>query len=100
MGKRIIKNAVGDMLPSTVLGREKTGFTFPFDRWLSDELSNVVHNALSDNAVSETPIDADGAAWVRQEYIKGNLHWSRLWALVVFSHWIDTHLSNQGQSSA
>lgn len=98
--KELLKDAVSDMIPSTVLTREKTGFTFPFDEWLSEELTPVVDDALSDSLLSATPVDGDNVEWVRQEYEKGNLHWSRLWALVVLSLWIDTHISGNDSSGA
>lgn len=90
--KPLLRRAVAGCLPDSVLDREKTGFTFPFAEWLKDELTPVVDEALRSEAVEQTPLDLDEAEHVRKAFEAGELHWSRLWALVVLSLWIDEHL--------
>lgn len=95
--KDILKDAVSDAVPPAALNRKKTGFTFPFENWLSGELAPVVDDALSEHRLSEIQIEREGVEDIRRQYEDGNLHWSRLWALVVLSLWIDTHITDHGR---
>ncbi|MFC7069357.1 asparagine synthase (glutamine-hydrolyzing) [Halobaculum lipolyticum] len=90
--KALLKDAVSDLLPLDVIEREKTGFTFPFAEWLRDDLSDVVTEATSADRLAATPIDAAAAADVRDQFLAGDRHWSRVWALTVLSLWMDEHL--------
>ncbi|SDY33080.1 asparagine synthase (glutamine-hydrolyzing) [Halopenitus persicus] len=98
--KGVLKDAVADAVPSVVLDRKKTGFTFPFENWLSGELAPVVDDALSERRLSKTQIERAGAEDIRQRFENGDVHWSRLWALVVLSLWIDTHITNHKRASS
>jgi asparagine synthase (glutamine-hydrolysing) len=90
--KGLLKEALSSDLPDAVLQREKTGFTFPLATWLADELESVVDDALSRHRLDRTPLDPDAVETVRREFDAGHCHWSRLWALVVLTLWIDEHL--------
>lgn len=92
--KGILKDAVSDAVPSTVLNRKKTGFTFPFENWLSDVLVPVVDDALSEQLFSETQLESGAVEDIRRRFEDGKVHWSRLWALVVLSLWINTHITD------
>lgn len=90
--KDLLKETVDDLLPLDVIEREKTGFTFPFAEWLREDLYDIVEKALSMDQLSRTPIDPDAAVGVPKQFITGDPHWSRIWALTVLSLWIDEHL--------
>ncbi len=92
--KDLLKRSVAEDVPSTVLDRDKTGFTSPFAEWLDGELSSLVESTLSSSALGGTPISHSAADDVLDSYRAGNEHWSRVWALVVLSTWIDTHLES------
>jgi asparagine synthase (glutamine-hydrolysing) len=90
--KGLLKRAAGEDLPPDILDREKTGFEFPFATWLKDELTDIVDEALSDDTLRQIPISPNSARSVRRAYNRGEEHWSRVWALVVFSLWVNQHL--------
>lgn len=90
--KGLLKRAAGEDLPPNILDREKTGFEFPFATWLKDELTDIVDEALSDDTLRQIPISPNSAQSVRRAYNRGEEHWSRVWALVVFSLWVNQHL--------
>jgi asparagine synthase (glutamine-hydrolysing) len=78
--KPLLVGALGEDLPREVWDRPKMGFTFPFDTWLrqqSDELESycLESKLLRRNAVVDM--------W--QRFRARRVHWSRVWALVVFS---------------
>ena len=48
-GKRILRDAVRDLLPDTVLERPKKGFGIPVARWLNGPLRDLLHDVLGDD---------------------------------------------------
>jgi len=44
--KYILKRAVADMLPETIIKRRKTGFTIPTNKWLFEGLWNMTEESL------------------------------------------------------
>lgn len=92
--KPLLRRAVSDIVPSTVLQRDKTGFTFPFAEWLDDELEPVVERAFQEDILAQTPLDVNAARSLREAFRRGEVHWSRPWAVVVLSLWVDEHLTN------
>ena len=96
--KPLLLAAVGDYLPLAVCDRRvKQGFTFPFDRWLRGQLRSRVERALSTSALNDLRLCNTAAVReVWTSYLKGNLHWSRPWALAALSLW----LQNRGVSES
>ena len=84
--KSLLYKAVVDLLPSSVRERRvKQGFTFPFERWLRGDLGKYfeafapdAHGLLQTQAVSR----------VMDLYRRGNMHWSRVWSLLVLRGWM------------
>lgn len=90
--KGLLKEAMKNLIPLEIIQRQKSGFTFPFENWLRDDLDDVVNYALDDKRLNGTPINKDRCESIRQSVSRGMMHWSRLWALVVLSLWIDRHI--------
>lgn len=93
--KALLQAAMRDELPERVLRKDKRGFTFPFAKWLSDDLVDVVDDALTSERLVTTPLDPAAVADVRDRFERGRIHWSRIWALVVLSLWIDEHIVDE-----
>lgn len=92
--KQLLEDAVRERLPADVVEREKSGFTFPFEAWLADELETVVDRALTRDRFDHLPLDHAAVESVRQRFDRGDVHWSRLWALVVLSLWFEEHIAD------
>lgn len=91
--KELLKEAVGDLLPTEVLEREKSGFVFPFESWLRDDLRDVLEEALaSEEGLESVGLQPDSAAEIEASFRTGEIHWTRIWALVVLTKWADHHL--------
>lgn len=90
--KQLLKDAVDDSVPLEIIEREKTGFTFPFADWLAGDLGDVVVRAFNTDRLAQTPLDSTVCEEIRRAFDRGEVHWSRLWALVVLSLWIDEHI--------
>jgi asparagine synthase (glutamine-hydrolysing) len=83
--KPLLRRAVGDLLPATVLARrEKKGFVFPFERWLRGPLGAASPEWPEglEGLLRQGPVRAVQRAWQA-----GHLHWSRPWALAALSGW-------------
>ena len=51
--KHILREAVKDILPSTIFTRPKTGFILPIDSWMSGQLRDTCEAAIANLAASE-----------------------------------------------
>lgn len=76
--KFLLVKAFEDILPEEIITRKKQGFTFPFDVWMKRQ-----GNGFFEDAVSRGGVNIKYADRVWNEFEKGNIHWSKVWALVV-----------------
>jgi asparagine synthase (glutamine-hydrolysing) len=90
--KALLKQSVSDLVPQDVLERKKSGFVFPFSYWLDDELADVVDRALKPDRLQNASLNPTAARYVREQFREGEVHWKRLWGVVVLSLWVDRHI--------
>ena len=92
-GKRILRAAVADLLPASVLDRPKKGFGMPVARWLMGPLRALAGDLLSGDRLRD-------AGWFRPDTVRRMLdeHWAGradlrkpLWTLLVFELWREQH---------
>jgi hypothetical protein len=77
------------MLPIEVMGVRKHTFTFPFEKWLNQELSEVVAERLHGLADEMTHlINPVSAKQVWLDFKSGRTNWARPWALYVLDSWM------------
>ena len=94
-GKRILREAFGDLLPESIQRRPKMGFGVPLDQWFRHELKEFARDVLLDGRMV-------GRGYFRPEAILALLdehdqrrfnHGYRLWSLLVlelwFRQWVD-----------
>lgn len=91
--KKLLVDAMGDLLPSEIVNRPKMGFTFPWDLWLKGSLKNYCEEGLA--ALKKA--DCIAPAFIDKQwnaFISGNakVKWSSVWHLVVLGHWIKINL--------
>lgn len=80
--KRALRQAPQKPVPPEIWDRKKQGFTIPFDLWMRSgrlDLPLPTHPFLDPHGVRE----------VAARYKAGNLHWSRLWALMVLGQFLE-----------
>jgi asparagine synthase (glutamine-hydrolysing) len=89
-GKAILEDAFADLVPRNVFRRPKTGFGVPIDRWLRNELRDVLLQTLL-----EGPLVARG--WLVRSALERLIaehlaaradHRHRLWALLWLGRWL------------
>jgi asparagine synthase (glutamine-hydrolysing) len=92
--KRLLLDAAKAFLPPGLLAdlsaRRKRTFTFPFQRWLSHDLRNVLEEAFAPDRLRRTGILEPAAVnrvWNCYERSEGAVGWSRIWNLFVLQRW-------------
>lgn len=86
--KKLIIDAMGDLLPEAVWNRNKMGFTFPWKHWINNELkefcSAELNAAREMRLVPQTLINE----LLLSLQLPENPQWHLVWNLVVLTHWL------------
>lgn len=87
--KKLLVDALGDLLPPEIVNRPKMGFTLPFAHWMKHELRAFCAERLTQLG-QRAPFDAVLIQQLWQDFLKGKpgVSWSRLWTLVVLADWL------------
>jgi asparagine synthase (glutamine-hydrolysing) len=90
--KKLLIDALGDLLPNEIVNRPKMGFTLPWKEWLKDDLREFCEdNMIQFSKRSFVNREAILIIWNRFLNNDPKITWSRIWHLVVLNHWINTH---------
>jgi asparagine synthase (glutamine-hydrolysing) len=92
--KRLLVEALGGLLPETIVRRPKQGFVLPFETWMRGPLRSLCEERLGDRGLSGRGLLAPtGIQKLWQSFLTGgkDVTWSRLWTLVVLDAWLDRH---------
>ncbi len=93
-GKYILKRAVEDLLPRSILTRPKKGFGIPIAAWIKGRLNPLMHDLLTPQRLNDQGLFEP--AYVQKmisEHEKGVAsHHKQLWTLLVFQLWYDNFL--------
>ncbi len=90
--KKLLTDALGDLLPREVTHRPKMGFTLPWAHWMRAELRSFCEVRME--ALARRPqFNAEGINDLWQRFLKGDLGvtWSRVWMLVVLEEWMQAN---------
>jgi asparagine synthase (glutamine-hydrolysing) len=80
------------MLPEFIVDRPKSGFTFPFSRWMSSDLRQEMDGLFSDErCLSRVGLDPRKARqiWLRFLSERSGRFWYRPWSLYVLARWAE-----------
>jgi asparagine synthase (glutamine-hydrolysing) len=94
--KWILKQAMKDVLPDTILNRKKEGFSIPMKNWLRRELQPLMRDLLSRERVARRGLfDPAVVEQLMNEHTEGREnHAHTLFPLMVFERWASAHLSH------
>ncbi|MFZ6050942.1 asparagine synthase (glutamine-hydrolyzing) [Halocola ammonii] len=88
--KELLVDAMGDLLPREIVDRPKMGFVLPWENWMKDELREFCSSYLEAlGQRKEFNARAIDDLWKRFLSNDPKITWSRIWPLVVLSHWLD-----------
>jgi asparagine synthase (glutamine-hydrolysing) len=88
-GKRILRQAFGDLLPAAIRRRRKMGFGVPLDSWFRGELRDFARQILLDPLALGRGYfrsEAVHSLWDEHQAGRAN-HSHRLWALLILELW-------------
>jgi asparagine synthase (glutamine-hydrolysing) len=93
-GKYILKEAVRDLLPKSILDRSKKGFGIPVAEWLKGRLNPLMHDMLAPARLEDQNLfEADYVQKLMREHEAGTAsHHKELWTLLVFQLWFENFL--------
>ena len=87
--KKLLIDALGDLLPPEIVNRPKMGFTLPWKHWLKNELKSFCENrieSLSNRKIfNKQEILNLWKAFLNDD---SRITWSRIWYLVVLEDWL------------
>ncbi len=88
--KKLLVDACKDLLPDEIVNRPKMGFTFPWKSWMKHELKSFCETRLEKLGRREQ-FNADGLNSLWKSFLADDpkVTWSRIWPLVVLSHWLE-----------
>jgi asparagine synthase (glutamine-hydrolysing) len=92
--KRLLVEALGGLLPDSIVQRPKQGFTLPFDPWMRSALRPLCEERLGPRGLAGRGLLQPAAIdrlW--NSFLNGgkDVSWSRLWTLVVLDSWLERH---------
>jgi len=96
-GKYILKKAVEDLLPKSIINRPKKGFGIPIAEWLKSRLNPLMHDLLAPERLKKQDLfNTDFVQKLIKEH-ETNVasHHKQLWTLLVFQLWYDNFLEKK-----
>ncbi len=87
--KRLLVDSLGDLIPSEIVNRPKMGFTFPWEKWMKNELKSFCEERI--HSLSKRSMFNEKALIQHWNlFLKGDkrITWSRVWYLVVLEDWL------------
>ena len=87
--KKLLVDALGDLLPSEIVNRPKMGFTFPWKSWMKNELKSFCEQKIVSLSKRHS-FNEQGVINLWNSFLKDDprITWSRIWYLVVLENWL------------
>ncbi len=94
--KWILKQAMHDVLPDSILNRRKEGFSIPMKNWLRRELQPLMRELLSPDRVQRRGLfDPAAVSALMDAHTAGTENYAHtLFPLMVFERWAEAHVSS------
>lgn len=96
MRKRLLLEAIGDLLPPGVGRQVKRTFTLPWELWLRGPLRAKIEEGLGncDPYLAEV-IDIREVKRIWNDFLAGHTSWSRAWSIFVLNEWAKRNLTTR-----
>lgn len=87
--KKLLVDAVGDLLPQSLVYRQKMGFMFPWAEWIRGELKSFCEAKITRLSQREF-INGSHLIETWRGFLHHNKHstWIKIWMLVVLENWL------------
>lgn len=87
--KKLLVDAMGDLLPPEIVNRKKMGFTFPWQHWLKNDLKQFCEERIyllaKRSLFNENEVIDLWKLFLNNDK---RVPWSRIWYLVVLENWL------------
>lgn len=95
-GKRVLREAVKDLLPPGILQRRKRGFALPIDRWMREDLAPMARDLLLDRTAAGRGLFDPGAVErLLQDHARGESRGLQIWNLVMLEQWFRMYIDGR-----
>lgn len=86
--KRILIDAVRDLLPAGIDQQSKQGFGLPMANWLKGPLRDLMNETLSPTVVNRRGLfQSNRVSQLKKSFLANQVHWSTIWLLIVIELW-------------
>jgi asparagine synthase (glutamine-hydrolysing) len=87
--KKLLVDALGDLLPAEIVNRPKMGFVFPWNQWMKHELKDFCEQRIL-SLSKRSLFKEQGVIALWKRFLQGDpkITWSRIWLLVVLENWM------------
>jgi asparagine synthase (glutamine-hydrolysing) len=87
--KKLLVDAMGDLLPSEIVNRPKMGFTLPWKHWMKNELKSFCEDKIYALAQRKQFNEIEvKKLWADFQMDNPRITWSRIWYLVILENWL------------
>jgi len=91
--KRLLVQAVQELIPKPIAAQRKRTFTLPWELWLRGPLKKRIEEGLAQTPTAlESMLKVDGVKEVWKEFLDGKTSWSRPWSIYALNEWCRLHL--------
>mgnify|MGYP001817665126 CR=1 FL=1 len=96
--KRVMKEAMADLLPKPILRKKKVGLEMPYSAWFRYQLRPVLDEWLAPDRLEATGLfRPDAVARLRDDHQQGRRDEGRaLWGLLNYMIWYDRYMDGAG----
>ena len=87
--KKLLVDALGDLLPPEIVNRPKMGFTFPWKNWMKNELKSFCEQKIV-SLSKRIFFNEQGVIGLWKAFLNDDprVTWARIWILVVLENWM------------
>jgi asparagine synthase (glutamine-hydrolysing) len=85
--KGLLIQAGRDLLPPAVYERPKAGFALPMTEWMKGPLASFVAEGVEE-VIRQQLLPKTFVEGLRSQFDQKQIHWTRLWAVVVLGHFL------------
>jgi len=99
--KYVLRRAMQERLPSSIIHRRKAGFGLPVRSWLRGELREMLNDLLSETRVRQRGLfqTAEVSRLIQENQSGKQDYTLRLWSLLTFELWHQTFLDSAANST-
>ena len=90
--KGLLIQAGCDLLPPAVYERPKAGFALPMTEWMKGPLASFVAEGVEE-VIRQQLLPKTFVEGLRSQFDQKQIHWTRLWAVVVLGHFLTPNRS-------